>query len=360
MEKKDEMGCFTAFFGTFLGSMGIIFIIGGIALISEVGKGGLDGVFSYFGIPLGPLFLYVAYKIYKKDKTQREKEKIQREDFKVKESAKKKEALKQNNLKKEKKIKNKLKKADNLAKKLSEIQEIKIIDISDYKKIIIDNEKNILEKGGDDQLFSFMKINTFLNDYSGRIISDQSGLKEVLDINWLKSRIESEEKRNDLDKTLENLEDSLARIEGRKTTGFDSNVNNLFELGDLMRPTLENQIKTMDFYRNMAVVMIVFYLDDKKIRYFELYEAFEKLGVFDSTWQKNVLNKLDNIEIRLTQMSNQLTELNQNFISLSESSENIVLELKEINSSVMTNNMLQAITAYQTWRINKNTKSLRP
>lgn len=356
MEKKDEMGCFTAFFGTFLGSMGIIFIIGGIALISEVGKGGLDGVFSYFGIPLGSLFLYVAYKSYKKDKTQREKEKIQREDFKVKESAKKKEALKQNNLKKEKKIK----KADNLAKKLSEIQEIKIIDISDYKKIIIDNEKTILEKGGDNQLFSFMKINTFLNDYRGRIISDQSGLKEVLDINWLKSRIESEEKRNDLDKTLENLEDSLARMEGRKTTGFDSSVNSLFELGDLMKPSLENQIKTMEFYRNMAVVMIVFYLDDKKIRYFELYEAFEKLGVFDSTWQKNVLNKLDNIEIRLTQMSNQLTELNQNFISLSESSENIVLELKEINSSVMTNNMLQAITAYQTWRINNNTKSLRP
>ena len=149
-------------------------------------------------------------------------------------------------------------------------------------------------------------------------------------------------------------------MEGRKTTGFDSSVNSLFELGDLMKPSLENQIKTMKFYRNITIIMIVFYLDDKKIRYFELYEAFEKLGVFDSTWQKNVLNKLDNIEIRLTQMSNQLTELNQNFISLSESSENIVLELKEINSSVMTNNMLQAITAYQTWRINKNTKSLRP
>ena len=293
---------------------------------------------------------------YLRKKRKKEKEKEELEKSVKKQVRDKKAALKKSNLK----LKSKLKKADNLAKKLSEIQEIKIIDISDYKKIIIDNEKNILEKGGDNQLFSFMKINTFLNDYRGRIISDQSGLKEVLDINWLKSRIESEEKRNDLDKTLENLEDSLARIEGRKTTGFDSNVNNLFELGDLMRPTLENQIKTMDFYRNMAVVMIVFYLDDKKIRYFELYEAFEKLGVFDSTWQKNVLNKLDNIEIRLAQMNNQLTELNQNFISLSESSENIVLELKEINSSVMTNNMLQAITAYQTWRINKNTKSLRP
>ena len=50
----------------------------------------------------------------------------------------KKVRLKKSNLK----LKSKLKKADNLAKKLSEIQEIKIIDISDYKKIIIDNEKN--------------------------------------------------------------------------------------------------------------------------------------------------------------------------------------------------------------------------
>jgi hypothetical protein len=309
------------------------------------------------------LFILWLYWVISSEKRKKQKAKVelekrnkQKAKAELEESSKKKEALKKSNLK----LKSKLKKVDSLAKKLSEFQEIKIIDISDYKKIIIDNEKNILEKGGDNQLFSFMKINTFLNDYRGRIISDQSGLKEVLDIKWLKSRIESEEKRNDLDKISENLEDSLARMEGRKTTGFDSSVNSLFELGDLMKPSLENQIKTMEFYRNMAVVMIVFYLDDKKIRYFELYEAFEKLGVFDSTWQKNVLNKLDNIEIRLAQMSNQLTELNQNFISLSESSENIVLELKEINSSVMTNNMLQAITAYQTWRINKNTKSLRP
>ena len=306
------------------------------------------GVLIFWVVLIG--FFYLA------NKGKKQIAKAELEKAELEESSKKKEALKKSNLK----LKSKLKKVDSLSKKLSEIQEIKIIDISDYKKIIIDNEKNILEKGSDNQLFSFMKINTFLNDYRGRIISDQSGLKEVLDIKWLKSRIESEEKRNDLDKIAENLEDSLARLEGRKTTGFDSGVNNLFELGGLMKPTLENQIKTMEFYKNMAVAMIVFYLNDKKISYFELYEAFERLGVFDSTWQKNVLNKLDNIEIRLAQISNQLTELNQNFISLSESSENIVLELKEINSSVMTNNMLQAITAYQTWRINKNTKSLRP
>tara|TARA_B110000879_G_scaffold195923_1_gene265098 strand:- start:1013 stop:1474 length:462 start_codon:yes stop_codon:yes gene_type:complete len=150
-----------------------------------------------------------------------------------------------------------------------------------------------------------------------------------------------------------------ALLEGRRTKGYEANLDKLFELGNVVKPALENQTKVMEYYRNMAVAMIVFYLNDKKIRYFEIYEAFEKLGVFDSTWHKNVLNKLDNIEIRLAHINNQLTELNQNFISLVESSENIVYELKEINSSIMTNNMLQTITAYQTWRINNNTKSLK-
>ncbi len=253
----------------------------------------------------------------------------------------------------------KLKKVDNLETQLSEIQKIKIIDISDFKKIIIDNEKSIIDKGGDNQLFSFMKIDSFLRDFKERIVSDQTGLNDVLDINWLKSRITEEAKRESLEKVIENLNDHIAELEGRRKKGFDANLDNIFNLGNVMKPAMENQIKTMEYYKNMAGAMIVFYLNDKKIRYFEIYEAFERLGVFDSTWQKNVLNNLDKIEIRLAQISNQLTELNQNFISLVESSENIASELKEINSSIMTNNMLQAITAYQTWRINKNTKSLR-
>lgn len=296
------------------------------------------------------LYFTIIRPLMKKEKLkQKEEEERKREIIKEREVEEKKQAD----------VKSKLKKADILGNQLSVVQEVEIPDISDFKKLIVDNEKTINEKGGDKQLFSFMKIDSFLRDYRGRIISDQSGLKEVLDIEWLKSRIQSEGQRADLDKIIENFEDSTARLEGRKAKGFDSNVDNLFRLGEVMKPTMENQIKTMVFYKNMAAAMVVFYLNDKKIRYFEIYEAFEKLGVFDSTWQKNVLNKLDNIEARLAQINNQLTELNQNFISLVESSENVVSELKEINSNIIDNNLLQAITAYQTWRINKNTKSLR-
>ena len=52
-----------------------------------------------------------------------------------------------------------------------------------------------------------------------------------------------------------------------------------------------------------------------------------------------------------SQMNNNLTTLNQNFISLIDSTENIVSELKNVNSTLMTNNLLQAFTAFQAWRI---------
>ena len=271
---------------------------------------------------------------------------------------KEKSKVKEINKDKENKIKAKLRKVDKLKVQISEVQNIKVIDISDYKKIIVDNEKIIIEKGGDKLLFTFLKIDAFLNDFRLRIVDDKYELQESIDIDWLKSKIIEEFKRRDIEKVQENLEDITAKLESRKTKGFDANIDKLFDLGNKVKPAMENQIKTMEYYKNMARAMIVFYLNDKKIRYFEIHEAFEKLGVFDSTWQKNVLNKLDSIETRLAQISNQLSELNTNFIYLVESSEHITSELKEINSTIITNNTLQAISAYQMWRINKNTKSL--
>ena len=325
--------------------IGIFLIVFGIAMFILILSGGgfpQAAIFNLFFLGgIGFLMIRSA------NKKQREIEEENKKSRKIESEL---------NIKRKKEIKDKSLKVDKLKIQLLEIQEIHVPDISDYKKAIIANEKNIIDKGSDNQLFLFMKIDSFLNDYRATIINDQIGLKDILDVNFIKSRIKKEINRDDLDKIIENLSDVSAKLEGRRTKGFEANIEELFELGKVVKPALKNQIKTMDFYRDMALAMIVFYLNDNKIRYFEIYEAFEKLGVFDSTWQKNVLNKLDRIEFRLAQISNQLTELNQNFISLIESSKNIAAELKEIKSSIVTSNLLQAITAYQAWKINKNTK----
>jgi hypothetical protein len=308
-------------------------------------------ILMYIGFILffGALF-YFAYKEYKQKKE--EKNKLIK---KIKEKKEKENLEKQNRLKEE--INLKINKVDILQNQLYEIQKISVPEISELKNQIIQNEKQILEKGSDQQLFLFMKIDSFLRDFNQRISEDIEGVDEIINIEWLKTKIVSEGNRKDLDKLIENLEDTSAILNGKKTKGFDANIDTLFKLGNTMQPAIENQIKTMNFYKNMAIAMIIFYLNDKKIMYFEIYNAFEKLGIFDSTWQKNVLNKLENIEIRLTQINNQLTELNQNFIGLIKSSENILNELNNINSNIISNNLLQAITAYQTWKINDNIKS---
>lgn len=271
-------------------------------------------------LSLGILLCFIRYKIIIKLKN---KELIENQQ------KKRNKEIAQNEI-----IESKLIKVEQLLSQLSEIQKIEIIDISDFKKTIIDNEKLIIDKGGDKQLFLFMKIDSFLQEFRERIVSDKSDLNDELHY--------------------------IISIKSEIKKGSNYNTERLlYSLGSEIKPIMENQIQTMDYYRNIATAMIIFDLNDTKFRYFEIYEAFEKLGVFDSTWQKNVLNKLENIENRLSEISNQLTELNQNFISLIESSENVASELKEINSSIMTNNMLQAITTYQAWRINKNTKSLR-
>lgn len=278
---------------------------------------------------------------------------------KIKQQIEYKKRIQQKEAKENEQLEQKFKRVDELNENVEELKNISILEVNDFKEIIIENEKKIIEKGSESQLFLFLKLDSFLKEYQNRIVKDKEELRKLIDVDSLKNKIRNDSKRDEIEKLQENLQSNLAKLEGKKAIGFDANLEALFRNGSLLKISMENQIKTLEFYKNISIAMITFYLEDKKIRYYEIYEAFEKLGVFDSTWQKNVLNKLDRIEIRLTHINNQLTELNQNFILLAESSQNLVTELKEINSSIMTNNMLQAITAYQTWRINKNTKSLR-
>ena len=80
------------------------------------------------------------------------------------------------------------------------------------------------------------------------------------------------------------------------------------------------------------------------------------MGVFDNTWQKQFLQILGNIDDRLANIGSQLSHLSDDFEILFEKSDLIISELKQIENGVFGNNILQAITAYQTWQINKNTK----
>lgn len=283
------------------------------------------------------IYMFIYSPLKKNQIKKEEKEKALKKEKEIK-------------MQKASKLQSTIEKADNVKIKLSQLHEIEIIDITEFKEVIIKNEKIIVEKGGNDLLFSLMKIDTFLKNYRESIVYDKKFSTEDVpnEIDKLKLTMSNNNKLSGQASTV--LEVLKIEAEGK--------INKLEKLSLMTLPLMESRIKNLEYYKNIGIAMIVFYLNDKTIRFYEIYEAFEKLGIFDSAWQKSVSSKLENIEIQLAQISNQLTELNQNFLSLVDSSDNIVSELKVINSTIMTNNMLQTITAYQTWRINKNTKGL--
>ena len=245
---------------------------------------------------------------------------------------------------------------DRIASDIQELRKIRLPDISDFNNLIVENEKVIFEKGGDDLIAAMVKINTFLSDFHAQLSKDKREIIRLFNADQLKNVIREHESKLDFGKLNDRLIDMTSRMDGNMGVGFDSKIDRLITSGSKVLFTFEKDIETLKFYKILALVMILFYLEDKKIRYFEIYGAFEKMGVFDNTWQKQFLQILGNIDDRLANIGSQLSHLSDDFEILFEKSDLIISELKQIENGVFGNNILQAITAYQTWQINKNTK----
>lgn len=300
------------------------------------------------GILFYPYGIYLIWKHYKN----KERTNIELENKKRKEEKSKEIII-------EREIKSQLEKVRKIQNQINEGSQISVPSISEFKKFISENESVIQQKGGEKQLFDFLKLDSFLNDFRTQIVRDIEGLKNLQILNDLETQIIRHSKRNPMDRMIETSIDVQNIMNGKEGTGFDSRLKKLSKLGDNVTPTLKRQIDTLQFYVSMSMFMLEFYMSDKKIRYFEIYSSFESLGVFDSTFQKNMIGKLESIDLRLSNVSNQLTTLNNNFEVLLESSENIISELKGIKEGFDTSHMLQWISIYQSYKINKNTKNLR-
>ena len=135
------------------------------------------------------------------------------------------------------------------------------------------------------------------------------------------------------------------------------------ELNELVN-LLKNQIHTYELLVFHSINMITSLVDSDLITFYEIYECFDQLGVFNSNWENEVSNKLTNIgdgirelmysiyqmETKIVASIYNLTYTTQDsFIELNNSVNN---QLSSINSSIKFNNLLTGIQTYQMYRIN--------
>jgi hypothetical protein len=133
---------------------------------------------------------------------------------------------------------------------------------------------------------------------------------------------------------------------------------------------LKNQIHTYELLLFHSLNMIVSIVEDDLITFYEIYESFDKLNIFNSNWENEVSEQLKNIEVGFSDLMYSINSMERNIVNglndlsyvaqegFLELEQSVTKELQSIDSSIKFNNLLTGISAYQLYKINKQTKGL--
>ncbi len=224
------------------------------------------------------------------------------------------------------------------------------------KKIILDDfdknrngELDVIE--GDNLLIDLLEKNE-----SEIIKFDHNIIKDIMKLNDFLNT-----KRQNLEKIFE----LLKRIETK------TEMDNLL---DTLKLSIDNYQSLLIHSLNMIVSV-----KEKKLStYYEIRMCFDKLNVFNSNWENEVSEKLNQLDLKLNLVIISLNNINSSINSLETTTRrsldkltyttkssfkslksSLVGELKSIRSGIGLNNLLTGINTYQLYTLNKNTKTLR-
>lgn len=191
------------------------------------------------------------------------------------------------------------------------------------------------------------------SDYMKLLKKHQRQIKEI-DRNYIQRFIQVS---NFLKSQSETLQEMFTRIQ---------KVRNQQELESLVG-LLKNLIHTYEQILFHSLNMIVSLVEEDDLTFYEIYESFDKLHIFDSAWEKQVSQQLSDINLSIIDLMSSVDSMNADILNglselsyiTEESNRNLVNQLGEIDSSIKVNNFLSGIQTYQLYKINKNTRSLR-
>lgn len=159
---------------------------------------------------------------------------------------------------------------------------------------------------------------------------------------------------NDKKKNLQLIFDYIKNVE--KVSDFNEYVD-----------ILENDIHSYNLLLFNSLNLIVSLIEDDQLTFYDIYEKFDKMNIFNSNWEIEISQKLTTLnsnikglmhEIR--DMGNKITNSIEDLSYVTEESTRLLdNRLGDIDSSIKTNNLLTLINTYQTYKINKNTKRLQ-
>lgn len=199
-----------------------------------------------------------------------------------------------------------------------------IEDKDEFEKLLTKHQNLVIEKGKEfnqNYVHQFIKVNNYLKD------------KKI---------------------NLQLMFDSIRRVD------TPSELSQYVEF-------IEDEIHSYNLLLFNSLNLIVSLIENDQITFYNIYEKFDKLNIFSSNWEKEVSLKLSQVNFNLNLLFHQINDMTNKIVNsineltyVTEQSNRMVENrLMEIDSTIKTNNLLTLINTYQTYKVNKNTKSLR-
>ena len=250
-------------------------------------------------------------------------------------------------------------KFDSIEKNFDKLMSIDCPRPTEFKNNISEREKDIISKGSPEYLHKFVKISAFLDDLWAHLVGQRQGMRDEFDPDIFASNYKRQ-KESEKNRSIEDLTIALERQAAGNfiDNSADGLVKELSNVSEKAIEVFPKEFSQMLYLEAMANSMLIFLLEGKQIYFFEILESFDKLGALDSSWQKSVSKKMSSIESKLDILMSGISNLNNSIDKLIEKNDDIVEQLQSIDSGISANNILQAITAYQVYKINKQTKGL--
>lgn len=238
-------------------------------------------------------------------------------------------------------------KINNEKERLRRIEDERILNLNTQKiNIISDLDK---DRNGEVDLIEGETFNKLLTKNQKIIIEiDKNYIQKFVKISmYLKT------KKSNTQKIFDSIKD----------TKNDTELNELVNL-------LKNQIHTYELLVFHSISMITSLIDSDLISFYEIYECFDQLGVFNSNWENDVSGKLSNIGEGIKDLMYSIYHMEQSIVnsldnlsyvtqdSFQDLRNSIDSQLSSIDSSIQCNNLLTGIQTYQMYKINQNTKGI--
>jgi len=249
-----------------------------------------------------------------------------------------------------------------------------------------DFQKNIKSLQNEKSLNLNTNVLEEIKNYSDIILKGY--LNEVKDIlNSKKSEIELKEKEfnsnfiHDFIKVINFVRssmDSYGSMNRSLVRDLESKIKNKeFLLPSQVKKLIVSQKKFISLNSSITfglIEMIRSIIHNDRIRFYEIYEKFDKLRIFNSQHQNDVVDSLNSINKNLVDLNTKIENLTQTIESLgnellssinelqfevSSLNDNVSSQLQGISSKLDVSNLLNMVQTYQLYQINKSTKSLK-